>query len=639
MATLDNLTLHPLQTITPDLDWLEQEQRKTPTDIRLAHDIGLAHYWTAKSSGDVGVCVQHWQYVIVNWAMVLRSEFFWQGWASERSQAYKQTITIEQREKAREELENRLLAELGEFDTQHVQNKPSLKLLYVLENKSIISLRKTQGFQLAGLPGENMYCGPLMARYSGVQSAVRNFFAGQRSGPQREKQVSLHFILSSIKGYAAKQEFPSDLNFILRLCYSSLALAWVCMEQGNPQVAMELLAGLHCPNCHPEFGAAEGFAPLERCRDDCVRFAEANPSYASIQNGLDLFVRDAAELNARAHLLWSEQCLGSSDASMLLSHLRQALKATQKLEMQESLREQIGKLLLGWAREPEQDKRWNEVIALLKDAGEFDTSGTSLSKLALAYDQRGVERFKAGELEEGCADLRQAHALTPHVERIKNSLLNALRDYEFTARREKNDSLGNRLKEEIKRLEEGGMPVVKPVDGGESKKASPPPPPVMSMELPMSSLVHTELFDRDGNLDWDQFAPDAELIIRSACQRAVDRKEMVVDLPALILALSKESQSVRDILEAQGFSLGNPQIFLHLNKQMPEQEEANPRLQALKPSQFDLWITVVDILVKAWEKARQENCKITEAHILYGMDTSERCRPWLERMGLRLNTR
>ena len=639
MATLDDLVLHPLQVTTPDLVWLEQEQRKTPTDIRLAHDIGLAHYWPATSSEDVKVCVQHWQYVIANWAVVLHNEFFWQGWTNERSQAYKQAITNEQQEKSKAELEKRLFVDLDEFNSQHPQIKRSLKLIYALEAKSIYFLRKTQGFQSMGPLGENLYCGPLMLRQLELQSAAHNFFREGRFGSQREKQVSLHFILSYIAGYTAKQDFSPDLNFVLRLCYSSLGLAWVCMEQGNPQAALEFLAEQHCPNCHPEFGTSGGFGSLERCREDCSRFARENPSYVHIQNGQDIFVKDAAELNARAHLLRAEQCLGTGISSVFLSHLRQALKAAQKLEMQESLREQIGQLLLFWAQEPEQDRRWDDVIALMKDAGEFEASGIWRSKLAHAYDQRGVERFKAGELEEGCADLRQAYALTPHVERIKNSLLSALREYEYTARREKNDSLGAKLREEIKRMEAGVSPIATTVDGGESKKDSLPPLPVTSMEPPMSSLVHSELFDRDGYLDWDQFAPDGKLIIQSACQRAIDRKDAVVDLPALILALYKESKSTRDELEAQGFSLENQQVFLHFNKQMQEQEEVNPRLQGLKPSQFDFWITVVDVLVKAWEKAHQEDSKITEAHLLYGMDASIRCRQWLETMELRLGVR
>jgi hypothetical protein len=635
MATLDDLVLYPLQTTTPDLDWLEQEQKKAPTDIRLAHDIGLAHYWLAKSSDDMDVCAEHWQHVIATWSMVLRSEFFWQGWVNERSQAYKQTITIEQQEKAREELEKRLMAELSEFDAQHAPAKPYLKLLYILESKSVVSLRKTQGFQLMGLLGENLYCGPLMLRQLGLHSAVHGFFQEQRYA-KREAQVSLHFILSSIQGYTVKQNVQSDLKHQLRLCYSSLGLAWVCMEQGIPQLALDLLAEQHCQNCHPELSKdGNSFAPLERCREDCTRFAEENPAHAQIQQGRDVYVSDATELYIRAHLLWAEQCLGSGDVPVLLPHLRQALKAAQKLEMQESLREQIGQLLLSWVQEPEQEERWDAVVALMKDAGEFDTSGTSRSRLAHAYDQRGVKRCQAGELENGCADLRQAYILTPHVERIKKSLLNALREYEYTARGKKNNSLSAELSEEIKHIEEGKVPDASTTITEEQppKTSTPVSSPFAPIELPASSLVHEKLFNHSGFLNWEQFAPDGREIIQSACLRAKERKEPVVDLPALLLALYKESKSVREQLKTQGFP---PKNLSLLNKQMPEQEEVNSRLDKLTPSQFDFWITVVEILIKAWEKADQEKSKITESHIIYGMNASPRSSRWLKNLGLRI---
>ena len=217
---------------------LEKEQLATPSDLILAHDIGLAHYWQAKKSSDSEQAVEHWQKVIANWAVVLENDEYWQEWCGERGQVYGKTITEEHVASAKEKLREKLIGDLAEAAQKNSSDeKLHLEATFHLEVKAARLLKQEKGFSLSSQPNARLYCGPLLTKQLSMQTQVEEFFRLQPS----THHDSLGVILAPIQ---KNEDQPSQNTYSasqqLRFCFSQLGLPFIYLGHDNPQRTLDV---------------------------------------------------------------------------------------------------------------------------------------------------------------------------------------------------------------------------------------------------------------------------------------------------------------------------------------------------------------------------------------------------------------
>ncbi len=605
-----------LPTIQPDLAWLAQQQGLSPGNLVLAHDLGLAHYWQARASHEREVALDHWQRAVANWAMVLDNDVFWRDWAKERGDVYRWSITEQELTTVKNRLIQILLDHIAQFEGSRSQGaKPYLMAAFVLERMALRLLKLYGGLRLAAPAGERLLCGPLLVRQLGLESAVNAFFLAQPARRQ-DREASLETMLRPIQGQPGEPAVgATHTERECMLAFSGLGLAMVCLRRGEAEAALELVAQQQCSACHPELCKPSALgSPLERCREGCARFAQANPSYALVAT----------------HIALADQMLAAGELKKALTHGRQALNASQRLGVQETLRSELGKHLLAWAEKLAQADYYDAAIELLSNVSDFDSSGTWRIKLSSCLNLRGVHHANEGRWEEGLADLRRACTLNPMVPLYRENLVKALREAAARARLVDN-ARASELEAERDRVKEGGQPnvvnapeqqagdQVAPQQG--RKDVSPPPQPV---------LDPPELFETTGVLDTSRFDPETlQQFIELACENAVKAQRVVLDLSDLVQALSSlpDSQLRRMLAEQEGALdrlCGSAQTS-------PSDEPANWRIEQKKPSVFDLWIGVLDVLRRSWiARADAGKKAIGEEHLLYGLATSRYAVAWMQ---------
>jgi hypothetical protein len=369
--------------------------------------------------------------------MVLDSDVFWRDWAKERGDVYQWPIAEQELTTVKNRLIQILLDQRAHFEGSRSQGaKPYLTAAFVLERTALRLLKLYGGLRLAAPAGERLFCGPLLVRQLGLESAVNAFFLAQPVRRQ-DREASLETMLRPIKGQPGEPAVgATHAERDCMLAFSGLGLAMVCLRRGEAEAALELLAQQQCPDCHPELCKPSALgSPLERCREGCARFAQANPSYAAAARGHEWHERDAAELLVATHIALADQMLAAGELKKALTHGRQALNASQRLGVQETLRSELGKHLLAWAEKLAQADYYDAAIELLSNVSDFDSSGTWRIKLSSCLNLRGVHHANEGYWEEGLADLRRACTLNPMVPLYRENLVNALREAAAAARR------------------------------------------------------------------------------------------------------------------------------------------------------------------------------------------------------------
>ena len=333
-----------LPVVQPDLAWLAHQQGLDPGNLMLAHDIGLAHYWQARAAQEAEAALGHWQHTIANWAMVLDSDPFWRDWGQEQGDIFGWSISEQQISSVKKRLVHQLLDQTAHFEgSQPLDAKFHLAAAFTLERTAQRLLRLYGGLRLSAPAGVRLNCGPLLVEQLGVEDAVSDFFLAQP--PRRQdSQASLETMLRPIKGQSGEPALgTAQAERDCMLAFSGLGLPMTCLWRGEAEMALALLAAQQCPDCHSELCSPSALGrPLERCREDCTRFTQLNPSYAVTSGGRDWYVRDAAELLAAAHIALAEQRVAASEIKEAVTHGRQALSASQGLGVQELLRYQLG---------------------------------------------------------------------------------------------------------------------------------------------------------------------------------------------------------------------------------------------------------------------------------------------------------
>ncbi|MFO1432349.1 MAG: Clp protease N-terminal domain-containing protein [Candidatus Competibacteraceae bacterium] len=605
------------------LSVVEQRQSSDPTNLVLAHDVGLAHYWQAKKQYSDAQAIVHWQRVIANWAMVLENEAYWQAWSAERGQVYGKDITDEPIAGAREKLRETLSGELAEASQQltTATSNPHLEAAFYLEIETIRLLRQSGGLPLSG--GGPLYCGPLQARQWSMESQVAAFFQ-QHSIFARQSQDSLSVILASIPGDTEQtptaERFP---GWRLQLCYSQLGIAWIYLERRQPHHTLNVLAAIRCPACRPAPDAqtdpTTDSEPV-RCRDDCKDFDRLNPAYSAIVGGRELYYRHAVELTVCAHLALAYQGLVTTPADIegSLQHLRAALTVSERIGIHVALKEVLAGRVLLWSDGLGKAERWEEAIALLEGTSWlFGQDERWQGKLAGLLNIRGVQHANENRWAEAVVDLRRACQLNPYVPLFRDNFRNALQGYANACYEAGDAERARTLLDEA--IAVGKAPA--PAPAGTPNFTEPTKSPATEFIWKPNELASPVLFDEKGLLRYELFDDSGCAVLGQAQQEAAALGENELRPRALLLALTKVAN--REIIHLlQQLKVAPQQLQDQLQTAVTgalDHADQGRLAQVTKLSQFDMWPSTCRTLELALEIAQYDQGLIGERHLLYGL--------------------
>ena len=620
--------------------FFERQQSSDPTNLVLAHDVGLAHYWQAKKQGSDAQAVTHWQKVIANWVMVLENDAYWQAWSGERGEVYGKEITGEHIASVKDKLRETLGGELAEAAhlLAAVTANLHLEAALYLEIESIRFLQKTGGLSLPS--GESVCCGPLQAKHWSMESQIAAYFRQQRDFAGN-RYDSLEVVLASIPGEdgqpAATVRFP---GWQLPLCFSLLGIAWIYLERQQPHHTLSVLADSQCPACRSALESPATLANVHqpvRCRDDCTDFDRFNPAYSAITNGRELHYRHAIELAVCAHLALAYQGLTTTPADVEGSshHLNAALDIGERIGIHPSLKSALTERLLLWADGLGKAERLDEGIALLETMkGLFgDKLERWQVKLANLLNLRGVKEANAQQWAQAVASLHRACELNAHVPLYRENLVESLKGY-ANARYEAGDAEGARAL-----LDES-------IDVGKT------PPPVADdspvFDEPVRSaateiiwktneLSNPVLFDKRGLLKLELFDRSGCAVLEQALREAAVLGHSTLEPAALRLALTKvENGEIIRFFEWLNRELpqlmGQPKTTMINAAHQSGDGQINYAPRPL--SQFDFRPRMRQILELALELAQYDQAVIGDRHLWYGWLISDSGTEWLRKTGV-----
>ena len=568
-----------------------------PDNLYIAHDTGLKYYQlAAHEEAPAEEVVGYWQRVISCWSLVFDSSSFWKDWAAARSAVYQQSVSEKNIADARKSLQDRLLAEITSFDSRFPQFLPRLEVWYRVEMAGLRLLRSLK--QTPTLHG------PLLARQLGIGKQIQDLL-GSQPYQEASSQERIQAILSPLQEDVSESIPAPSIHQL----YSSLGPVALTLELGHTQEAAALLTRGYCQSCHPELTGpdAENRSPAA-CQFGCAFFQEQNMAYAGLPGGANLFNREATALYARIQVALAEECLAINDREGFVRRLRLAIQAAHGLGIANILRTKLGEILLSKGKAALDEKQYDQAIALFRCAPEFDSSGNHIGRLALALNQRGVTHANQDQWELAEPDLREALQLRPADPKYREDLATGLANQAAKASDPKKREQFQKESELVR-------------EGRETQAAPPPPPPPMAepkpqparREMPRQANLHPDLFDNQGALNWSMFDPESQAILRAACKLAVEKKEAVIDLPVLVMAMKNG-----------GGSENPPANDIKLSLR----PVTNTRLAQAALTQYDFWLSVLDVLLFACELALKEKRPIHKVDLIAGLEASPRSKAW-----------
>ncbi|KHD07984.1 hypothetical protein PN36_26735 [Candidatus Thiomargarita nelsonii] len=416
---------------------LQQLQASTPTDLRLAHNLGVLCFWSASHLTDIQKAKAYWHHFIANWAIVLENDEFWNAWVTQRSHVYGEKISKQTAETARQAILERLLHSLSMFDSklQSIYSGFPLKLTFHLEIKAIRLLKQAGGLQLDNDAADTIFCGPMMVRHLGLSSNIAKFI---HDLPDLSKSLNHLFELFNSLNSDQKNKLSNSLNSEnkehLMFCFSELGPAFIHLDQGNPRKTLDLLVMPRCKKCgssqsSPLSLAEKNIIPPRVCSENCAQFETRNPAYTQLDKRGKVLFQHALKLMAEAHIALVEQRIRENppETTAMAQHWQDTLNAATEIDAGDQFQKRLIEMTVGRAIALERQKRLDDAISLLeaaKQLGEYDQINAKLAEL---LTDRGVKAGNSGHWDDAVTNLRQALELNPHVTRIRTNLIIALR--------------------------------------------------------------------------------------------------------------------------------------------------------------------------------------------------------------------
>jgi tetratricopeptide (TPR) repeat protein len=406
---------------------LEQQQQRSPWDLRVAHSLGLLCFWQAGVATSQPERSSLLHTAALNLALVIENDVYWQQWVEERAAAYGIPIDAQVTQGARESLRNQLLRNF-------TASSPEVEDAFRLEVRAIRLLQ--QAASRSPAKSRAPACGPLLARQLRMHQEIGQFVAGLQTpaGEWAELLERLRELMEETPTGASVAPFDAQAKGRLMAYFSQLAYPALYLDQKRPLHALDVLTRTVCPECvgyRPSSAASSRLALPRTCSDDCPQFAENNPAFYKLANRAATLWQHAVDLAVEAYLLLAEQCLAASSPHVesTICHWQDALEMAGAGGNAERLHSTIADMAIIRATALEQSGRSNDAISLLDATLVVSTEARLRGKLAEVLTNRGVMAGNSGQWEQATVDLRRAYALNPHVHRTRDNLVTALRGH------------------------------------------------------------------------------------------------------------------------------------------------------------------------------------------------------------------
>ena len=427
-------------------EMLWNKQRADPSDLTLAHDIGLFHYWWAKALEQeeaFDVADEAWRQVIANWSMVLEDDVFWQDWCGRKSKVYGVDIPQDDIQAVRGQLKERLQASLTDYSSRcnrgsrndrTLEGAP-LDLVFELETRAIQALKHTGGFPAPDDEGQKVVCGPLMLRRLGLSSAFSQFIASLRPV---DSEVSDMFtrLLQLLTEDLDESLFDTKARKKLMQYFSQLGIPSVYLDRSQPQQALVVL-GTRCRRWADLADESTGGSGMRAkrlpfvCHERCPQFDKCNPAYAAIDNGDQVLFEHATGLAIEARMRMAELFIAAEQMKIQRAFVewQEAVSLAEALGKAEETHSAIMEMIIGRAIALGKGNRLDEAIGLLDATANLYQDDRLRGKLAELLTNRGVKAGNQERWEDAVESLRRAHQLNTHVPRTRDNFVVALRGY------------------------------------------------------------------------------------------------------------------------------------------------------------------------------------------------------------------
>lgn len=431
----------------------EEQQQETPSDSRVAHQLGLLYYWWAQKAG----VQEYWHKAIGNWALILEDETFWQKWSKERRACYG-VSTANHLAEVRQKLENKF--------TDDLASKADLSLTFQVEITAARRLRAAGGFLRPGSMFDKIACGPIMIHMLGLETQLARFIAVYNEDAN--------------KNIDKKLEYLNNSTDLLQRYFSQLGPATILLDRDQPEQALAALTKTDYTTCPRIPGCSNSTAntnlPGVYCAA-CPHFEQANPAYRRLPDRGRALLDDALDIAITAHLRLAEQTLTGPKPvlSTVGQHWRQAVTlaaATSKsTSHQEEVRSSIKEIALGRARFLLQKARdgegkgnfswYDDIYELYQLSLEITGQNSDFTDvLADALMLRGVRRATLLDDPVGSeSDLRKAFELNPHSLAIRIELVISKKDFALYAQRKGELSRAKEILADAQRLALYGLEI------------------------------------------------------------------------------------------------------------------------------------------------------------------------------------
>lgn len=428
----------------------EEEQDRSPQNYRIAHNLAILYYRLATELEEKGGdgADEAWRKAIANWAMVLKTDAFWQEWMEGRAACVGRVddATIED---LRKRLENRLRADFREYYSRYSQAQRAAdaarhqeyQVLFALEIRAAQAMRELA--RASDAPP--VCCGPMMLerwRHSpaGRQAveAILSNYATQRDAQRLQTYLSplgrIHVLLEDnwkdqaineleqiLKKEPANQEAKRLMVTALKekgqelieadRCEEALALLERALTYGLDKTKLQSLIARACVKQAHQLSQVE---KVDEAIGILERGLRSAPDHGDIKDNLCACYAERARQRNNAKPPQFDAAI--KDLERALEIDPESAQARQFMQV----------VLMNKAHKLAERHSYDQAIGLAHRAEKYGELTPDYRKfLAHLYNQRGVRKWNRYDRWGARQDFQQAFRYDPFDPTIRQNLINA----------------------------------------------------------------------------------------------------------------------------------------------------------------------------------------------------------------------
>ncbi len=407
----------------------EQAQRQDPSDLRIAHSLGLLYFWWAQdleARGKGKEADAAWEGAIRNWVALAHADSFWARWKKERERIcgpIEPAALASLRRQLTEQLGRRLADYQNDYLTQKRDaDERRLSRLYLAlaaEQRTAEALARVaeslarQGRQ-ASLPP---LCGVLMLTHLGQLATAEN-------------------LLALVEATQTNEESTEQLHW----CLSPWVFPWVMIQERRHEEAIAHLEDQLRRRDDPDGHDLLAIAYLERGKllaeseevEQAIAAWQAGLGHvrAKKQTGSEIRreLEEAAIKEAR-RLRRNDDRASVGQAIRLLESALRTTDAQRVKEYLSALYTQLVDVEFKDQTKSEAAKK-SAIRAHLEKALKLNSNNAQAKEyLAVVLVVEGIDLFNAGRQREAVDLLRRAYQLDPASEHVRKQVSLGLSNY------------------------------------------------------------------------------------------------------------------------------------------------------------------------------------------------------------------